>query len=87
MGERNLWQACIRQHIQDLFLPHTTTRNDKLRQEAYNFLFEDNNMYIHICYYAGYNPSTLRTKIKKLYQEKLEKKESLIRKVFKDYAA
>jgi hypothetical protein len=87
MGERNLWQACIRQHIQDLFLPRTTKKNSRLREEAHNFLFKDSTMYLHVCYCAGYNPVILRMKIKNLYQEKLEKKESLIRKIFKNHAA
>ncbi len=87
LGEKNLWQACIRQHIQDLFLPETNTKNRKLKKDAYEFLFTNNSTYNVICCYAGYNPNRLRINIQRLYQEKMIKKESLIRKVFKNYAA
>lgn len=84
-GEQNLWRACIRQHIQDLFVTFGSGKKKlKLQKEAQGFMFIDNEMFNIICEAAGYSPINLRNEIKKLYKIKIQNKESLFRRVYKD---
>jgi hypothetical protein len=68
-GERALWQACIAQHIRDLFIQSESRKSKRIKRQAAKFLIYDTEVYEFICILAGFDAKTLRKKCKILYNK------------------
>lgn len=77
-GEKNLWQACLMQHIRDMFIVTNTPKTAKIKKEAEEFLLENNTEFKTICILAGYNPEKVRLNIKSLYKARTWTKANVV---------
>lgn len=70
--EIELWNACIKQHFNDLFLTANTPQNIKLIAQAEKFLFKNRKNLQYICQLTNHNFYFLKYNITKLYNFKVK---------------